>query len=86
MGEIAEQLADVVILTDDNPRMEDADAIVADILQGLSLPKAAVIERNRAKASRVRRDGVSAPSHINCGQGPRGLPNRRAQRHALQRP
>jgi UDP-N-acetylmuramoyl-L-alanyl-D-glutamate--2,6-diaminopimelate ligase len=50
MGEIAEQQADVVILTDDNPRMEDADAIIADILQGLSNPAAAIVERDRAKA------------------------------------
>jgi UDP-N-acetylmuramoyl-L-alanyl-D-glutamate--2,6-diaminopimelate ligase len=50
MGEIAEQLADVVILTDDNPRTEDPDAIVADILQGFSDPHSALIERDRAKA------------------------------------
>jgi UDP-N-acetylmuramoyl-L-alanyl-D-glutamate--2,6-diaminopimelate ligase len=50
MGEIAEQSADVLVLTDDNPRMEDADAIIADIQQGLSRPAAAVVERDRAKA------------------------------------
>jgi UDP-N-acetylmuramoyl-L-alanyl-D-glutamate--2,6-diaminopimelate ligase len=50
MGEIAEQQADTVILTDDNPRMEDAEAIVADILQGFSKPAAAIVERDRAKA------------------------------------
>jgi UDP-N-acetylmuramoyl-L-alanyl-D-glutamate--2,6-diaminopimelate ligase len=50
MGEIAEQQADLVILTDDNPRMEDADAIVADILQGFNVPGDAVVERDRAKA------------------------------------
>lgn len=35
MGAIAEQLADRVIVTDDNPRSEDPQAIVADILSGL---------------------------------------------------
>jgi UDP-N-acetylmuramoyl-L-alanyl-D-glutamate--2,6-diaminopimelate ligase len=50
MGAIAEQHADVVVLTDDNPRMEDGGAIVADILQGFDKPQAAIIERDRAKA------------------------------------
>jgi UDP-N-acetylmuramoyl-L-alanyl-D-glutamate--2,6-diaminopimelate ligase len=50
MGSIAEQLADVVMLTDDNPRMEDADAIVMDIQQGLDNPNAVLVERDRAKA------------------------------------
>jgi UDP-N-acetylmuramoyl-L-alanyl-D-glutamate--2,6-diaminopimelate ligase len=50
MGAIAEQYADVVVLTDDNPRMEDAGAIVADIQQGLDKPEAAIVERDRAKA------------------------------------
>ncbi|BBL73543.1 UDP-N-acetylmuramoyl-L-alanyl-D-glutamate--2,6-diaminopimelate ligase [Methylomagnum ishizawai] len=34
MGAIAEQLADHVVLTDDNPRSEDGDAILRDILTG----------------------------------------------------
>ncbi|PWC15704.1 UDP-N-acetylmuramoyl-L-alanyl-D-glutamate--2,6-diaminopimelate ligase [Brenneria roseae subsp. americana] len=35
MGGIAEQLADRVVVTDDNPRSEEPQAIVADILTGL---------------------------------------------------
>ncbi|HTE39581.1 MAG TPA: UDP-N-acetylmuramoyl-L-alanyl-D-glutamate--2,6-diaminopimelate ligase [Steroidobacteraceae bacterium] len=50
MGEIAEASADVIVLTDDNPRMEDPDAIIADIQQGLGKPSAAIVERDRAKA------------------------------------
>src|SRR5690606_21776153 len=34
MGEIASELADVVIVTDDNPRTEDAGAIRAEVLAG----------------------------------------------------
>jgi UDP-N-acetylmuramoyl-L-alanyl-D-glutamate--2,6-diaminopimelate ligase len=34
MGGIAERLADQVVLTDDNPRSEDGDAILDDILAG----------------------------------------------------
>ncbi|MCV9878408.1 UDP-N-acetylmuramoyl-L-alanyl-D-glutamate--2,6-diaminopimelate ligase [Brenneria izbisi] len=35
MGSIAEQLADRVVITDDNPRSEEPQAIVADIMAGL---------------------------------------------------
>jgi UDP-N-acetylmuramoyl-L-alanyl-D-glutamate--2,6-diaminopimelate ligase len=50
MGAIAERLADRIIVTDDNPRTENGDAIVADILKGLSRPEAAIVERDRAAA------------------------------------
>lgn len=63
MGSIAEQLADVVMLTDDNPRMEDADAIVMDIQQGLDNPDAVLVERDRAKAI-ARVIAMSAPDDL----------------------
>jgi UDP-N-acetylmuramoyl-L-alanyl-D-glutamate--2,6-diaminopimelate ligase len=50
MGEIAERFADVVIVTDDNPRTEDGDAIVAAIVTGLKQPQRAIVERDRARA------------------------------------
>jgi UDP-N-acetylmuramoyl-L-alanyl-D-glutamate--2,6-diaminopimelate ligase len=50
MGAIAERLADRVIVTDDNPRGEDGDAIVKQILAGLSRPEKATSQRNRAAA------------------------------------
>jgi UDP-N-acetylmuramoyl-L-alanyl-D-glutamate--2,6-diaminopimelate ligase len=34
MGEIASRLADMVIITDDNPRSENGDAIAAMVLAG----------------------------------------------------
>lgn len=52
MGAVAERLADQVIVTDDNPRHEDGDRIVADILAGMVEPGRAEIERNRALAIR----------------------------------
>jgi UDP-N-acetylmuramoyl-L-alanyl-D-glutamate--2,6-diaminopimelate ligase len=48
MGAIAERLADVAIVTDDNPRGEDGDAIVAQIRAGMQRP--AAVERDRAAA------------------------------------
>ncbi|MDT3666094.1 UDP-N-acetylmuramoyl-L-alanyl-D-glutamate--2,6-diaminopimelate ligase [Cronobacter dublinensis] len=50
MGAIAEQFADVVVVTDDNPRTEDPKAIIADILTGmLDAGRARVVE-GRAEA------------------------------------
>ncbi len=52
MGGIAQRYADAVVITDDNPRHENADAIVEDIKSGLSdLTKVTVI-RDRAQAIR----------------------------------
>ena len=50
MAAIAERLADRVIVTDDNPRAEDGDAIVAAIMQGFRDPTAIVVERDRHRA------------------------------------
>ncbi len=50
MGAIAERLADVVIVTDDNPRREDGDAIVADIMAGFAEPARVMVQRDRAAA------------------------------------
>jgi len=50
MGEIAERLADVIIVTSDNPRSESPDKIIADILAGLNRLASANIETDRAQA------------------------------------
>ena len=50
MAAIAERLADQVTVTDDNPRHEDGDAIVADILAGFSDPTRVIVQRDRATA------------------------------------
>jgi len=50
MGAIAEKLADRVIVTDDNPRSEDGDAIVAQIVAGLAHAQRVSVQRDRAAA------------------------------------
>ncbi|MBX3704267.1 MAG: UDP-N-acetylmuramoyl-L-alanyl-D-glutamate--2,6-diaminopimelate ligase [Steroidobacteraceae bacterium] len=50
MGETAERLADLVIVTDDNPRGEDPDRIVAMILDGIRDRARVRVERDRAAA------------------------------------
>ncbi len=50
MAAIAEKLADVVIVTDDNPRFEDGDRILADIRSGFTDANVVRFERDRRKA------------------------------------
>ena len=52
MGKIAESLADVVIVTDDNPRSEDPNTIRQEIIEGLSNQLAAQNIADRACAIR----------------------------------
>jgi UDP-N-acetylmuramoyl-L-alanyl-D-glutamate--2,6-diaminopimelate ligase len=70
MGKIAEQLADEVVVTDDNPRSEDGERIVADILAGMEHPKQVRVERDRAKAIRLAIE-LAQPGDIVmvCGKG-----------------
>lgn len=50
MGAIAARLADEIIVTDDNPRAENGDAIIAAIREGIPAGRPACIERDRAAA------------------------------------
>ena len=50
MGRCAAAGADRVVLTDDNPRFEDADRIIQDIMQGLSAAAGVTVERDRGQA------------------------------------
>lgn len=50
MAAIAEKLADVVMMTDDNPRTENPAQIFEDILQGFQKPQTILQEHDRAKA------------------------------------
>ncbi len=50
MGGIATTYADEIILTDDNPREESPQQIIADIVSGIANPKQIIIEHDRARA------------------------------------
>lgn len=50
MAEIAERLADAVILTDDNPRSESPQMIIEDMLAGMKEPQKAFVEHSRFKS------------------------------------
>ena len=50
MGAVARRLADVAVVTSDNPRSEDPDAIIAEILAGAEGPAELVVEPDRRAA------------------------------------
>ena len=53
MGAIAEQIADKVILTSDNPRSENPQQIITDILAGFSSVQNVTVEEDRGEAIRL---------------------------------
>lgn len=71
MGAIAADLADLVILTSDNPRSEPPEAILADVAAGFSEDFAALqIEPDRRRAIRLALSiGVEGDVIVLCGKG-----------------
>ena len=64
MAEAAQGGADRIIVTDDNPRGEDGDTIVADILEGFAHPDEVRVERDRARAIQRAIAAARAPDVI----------------------
>jgi UDP-N-acetylmuramoyl-L-alanyl-D-glutamate--2,6-diaminopimelate ligase len=50
MGRIAGELSDVAIVTSDNPRSEDPDAIIAEVVAGMTARDGVVTEPDRRTA------------------------------------
>jgi UDP-N-acetylmuramoyl-L-alanyl-D-glutamate--2,6-diaminopimelate ligase len=53
MGAVADRLADVIVITDDNPRDEDGDAIIYGICEGISRRDVVVLRDRRAAINHV---------------------------------
>lgn len=50
MGQIADSLADIIVITSDNPRTEDPDLIIQDILGGIPPRDGLIVEPDRRTA------------------------------------
>jgi UDP-N-acetylmuramoyl-L-alanyl-D-glutamate--2,6-diaminopimelate ligase len=53
MGEVATRLADVAVLTSDNPRSEDPAGIIEEVLAGVGRPEVLTVEPDRRAAIRL---------------------------------
>ncbi len=53
MGRVAESLSDRIVVTSDNPRSEDPQGIISEIVKGLSFPE-------RARIEVQRKEGIAA--------------------------
>jgi UDP-N-acetylmuramoyl-L-alanyl-D-glutamate--2,6-diaminopimelate ligase len=63
MGATAAHSADVAVLTSDNPRNEDPDAIIAEVLKGVTAPSDLLVRRDRAAAIELVMD-LAAPGDV----------------------
>jgi len=64
MAQAAEQNANKVIITSDNPRSENPDDIIADVADGLVNPQDAYLEADRATAIRFAIENATADDVI----------------------
>ncbi len=70
MGAIAEKLADRIILSDDNPRHENGDAIIDEIISGIGDRAKMQVQRDRARALRLAiRDAAPEDVVLVAGKG-----------------
>src|SRR4051812_20664825 len=65
MGEIAARLADIALVTSDNPRSEAPEAIIDEIMAGVPASPHAAVERDAdRRASIFRAIGMAAPGDV----------------------
>ncbi len=69
MGEIAARLADVVVVTSDNPRSEDPEQIIAEIMAG-------VARVDRGSHGEGRGAGAAGAVDRRSRRGDRAMPSR----------
>ncbi len=89
MGAVADRLCDVAVVTSDNPRSEDPEAIIAEIREGIGAGGARVeVEPDRRAAIALGlREAEPGRHGGDRGQGPRAGPGVRARaQDPLRRP
>jgi UDP-N-acetylmuramoyl-L-alanyl-D-glutamate--2,6-diaminopimelate ligase len=69
MGAIAARCADAIVLTDDNPRGEDGDAIIAQIRAGLGAARCEVIRDRRTAILHALRAAQPGDVVLIAGKG-----------------
>ena len=70
MGQIADSLADILVITSDNPRTENPDLIIQDILGGISSRDGLIVEPDRRTAIEIAlQTAVAGDVVIIAGKG-----------------
>jgi UDP-N-acetylmuramoyl-L-alanyl-D-glutamate--2,6-diaminopimelate ligase len=64
MGKVASEFCQDIIITSDNPRFEDPDLIVEDILKGITKQHNVTVELNRKKAIQIALDKATNKSVV----------------------
>jgi len=69
MGEVAERLSDNVIVTDDNPRSEKSESIIADITKGMTLGSFRIISDRAAAIDAAISEANAGDIVVLAGKG-----------------
>jgi UDP-N-acetylmuramoyl-L-alanyl-D-glutamate--2,6-diaminopimelate ligase len=69
MGAIADELADQIIVTDDNPRSEDPQAITQDIVRGIKSRTARIIHDRGAAIAAALKEAQAIDLVLIAGKG-----------------
>ena len=69
MGRVAEQWSDLAIITSDNPRSEDPEAIIHDVEKGFTGNGYEVVVDRRAAIEKAVGFGASTRYHPDCREG-----------------
>ena len=84
MGEIAAKLADIAVVTSDNPRTEDPHEIIGEILTGMSGPAETVVIENRIEAiGWALRQAQRGDVVVLCGKGHETYQEIRSEKYHL---
>ncbi len=84
MAAVAERYADHVIVTDDNPRNEDPEQIIAEILAGFAKPGDVEVQRDRAAAIRLAiRSAKAGDAVLIAGKGHETIQTMGSENHAF---
>jgi len=83
MGEIASTLADIAVITSDNPRFEDPESIITDILTGCKGSNHTAITDRRTAIAHALNTAKSGDVIMLCGKGHETYQEINGQKHHM---
>jgi UDP-N-acetylmuramoyl-L-alanyl-D-glutamate--2,6-diaminopimelate ligase len=83
MGEIVSAIADIAVITSDNPRFEDPNSIIADIIMGCKCDNHFVVTDRREAIAYALKSAKSGDVVILCGKGHETYQEVSGQKHYM---